>query len=171
MKYKKLTLIFLLIIFLSGCGTTYVYYGILEGENSVEVEREHLIYWRKTERPLWFDECDGSIRLLTECSYETILFDETEGGIIFRCPPNHIGVTRTVSEGEPCGEILNAKKISDLNEGKLMFEIYCTYDYDEFTTGDHSYLKAQDKIYEVDIVRKKNSEFEGGAPERPECRE
>ncbi len=162
---------FLLIVFLAGCGTTYVYYGTIEDENSVGEERTHLIYWKKTERPLWYDECDGSIRLLTECSYETILFDETVDGIIFRCPPNHIGVTDTVEIGEPCGEILNMKKISELTEGKLLLKIYCTYDYGDFTVGDHSYLKAQDEAYEFDIIRKKSSEFKGGAPLRPECKD
>jgi hypothetical protein len=172
MRYKKFSFMFLLIVFLSGCGTTYVYYGTIEDENSLGKEREHLLYWRKTERPFWYDECDGSVRLLTECSRETIEFKETADGIIFIRPKNyHIGVTHDVKSGEPCGEILNAKKISDLTEGKLLLKIYCTYDYSDFTSGDHSYLKAQDEAYEFDIIREKSSEFESGAPKRPECRE
>jgi len=161
---------FLLIVFLAGCGTTYVYYGTIEDENSVGEERTHLIYWKKTERPLWYDECDGSVRLLTECSRETIEFQEREDGIIFRRPENyHIGVTHTVEEKESCGEILNAKKVSELTEGKLLLKIYCTYDYGDFTEGDHSYLKARDEAYEFDIIRKKSSEFKEGVPPRPEC--
>ncbi len=171
MRYKKFSLMFLLIIFLSGCGTTYVYYGFIEGENSLGEERKHLVYWRKTERPLWYDECDGSLRLLTECSRETIEFQERKDGIIFRRPENyHIGVTHNVKKGEPCGEILNAKKVSELTEGKLLLKIYCTYDYSDFTKGDHSYLKARDEAYEFGIIRKKSSNFEKGAPSRPECR-
>lgn len=171
MKYKKFSLIFLLLVFISGCGTTYVYYGLFEEENSAGEEREHLIYWTKTVRPFWFDECDGSMRLLTGCSYETILFDETEDGIVFRCTPYHIGVTHTVEAGGLCGEILNTKKIGELAEGKLMLKIYCAYNYDEFTEGDHSYLQAQEDVYEIDIKRKKISEFGGNVPKRPECSE
>ncbi len=67
-------------------------------------------------------------------------------------------------------KILNAKKISELTEGKLLLKIYCTYDYIDFTGGDHSYLKARDEAYEFDIIREKSSEFKDGVPERPECR-
>jgi hypothetical protein len=171
MKYRKFSLMFLLIVFLAGCGTTYVYHGTLIGENSIGEEREFQIRWKKTERPLWFDECDGSIRLLTECSFEKINFDEGEDGIIFECPSSkHIGVTHDVEVGEPCGEILNAKKIIELKEGKLKLKIYCMCDTGGFIEGDHSYLKARDEAYEFDVIREKSSEYEDGVPPPPECR-
>ena len=172
MRYKKFSLMFLLIVFLAGCGTTYVYHGSLIGENSVGEEREFLIYWKKTERPLWYDECDGSIRLLTGCSLERINFDEGEDGIIFERLPRHIGVTHDVKVGEPCGEILNAKEVSELKERKLRLKIYCMCDTGGFITGDRSFLKARDEAYEFDIIREKSSnpKFVKGAPPPPECK-
>ena len=167
---KKIFIFFLLIAVFTGCNQ-YVYYGIIESDDCSGEMRNHLIYWTKTERLLWFDECSGSIRLLTECSLETIAFDETENGIIFRCTANHKGVTHPVDLGEFCGKIIGVKKIDELSEGVLLLEVYCEYDGDDFTIGNHSYLKAQDEPYEFNVIRKKSSEFENGVPKRPECRE
>jgi hypothetical protein len=170
MRYSRVALLVILVTLVVGCGTTYVYYGQIRAENSEGEQAEHLVYWRKTVRPLWFDECDGSIRLLTcRRSLEKISFDETEDGIIFRQTGNHKGVSSPVAINEPCGRILNAKKISELGEGPLMLVIYCTYDYQPFTSGEHSYLKAREEPYEFPIQRKNSSEFPDGAPKAPEC--
>ncbi|MCK4526619.1 hypothetical protein KAW18_04545 [candidate division WOR-3 bacterium] len=170
MRYKKIYLLFLISVVFTGC-TRYTYYGAIRAEDSVGEMKQHLIYWTRTERLLWFDECSGTIRLLTEGSLETIPFDETEKGIIFRYIPTHKGVTHPVGIGEACGEILDVKEIKELTEGALRLKIYCTYDSTDFTVGtlsDHAYLKAKDTIYVFDIIRKKSSEFEDGVPKRPE---
>ncbi|MCK4352567.1 hypothetical protein KAW65_04075 [candidate division WOR-3 bacterium] len=171
MKRKAYLLLLLILIFV-GC-TQYTYYGSLESKDSQEKMRKHLVYWTKTERIMWFDECSEVVRLLTECSLETVAFKETErDGIIFRCPSKeHKGVDRNVEIGEPCGEILNAKKVKELTDDTLRLVIYCQYVPEDsgFTVGNHSYLKAG--TYAFCIVKTKSSEFKGSVPTRPECRE
>ncbi len=166
---RRTLFVFLLIIFLCGCAQ-YTYYGTIEEKDSDGNERIHLFYWTKTERKLWFDEPSGSVRLLTECSLSTVNFDETENGITFYNTGSHEGVTRSVNIKEPCGEILDVKKIDKLTEGTLRLKIYCKFIEDGFTVGNHAYLKAQDGIYEIQIARKKSTEFEDGVPRRPDCR-
>lgn len=168
--HRKILILFLVVAVFTGC-TQYVYYGVIESEDCSGEMRNHLVYWTKTERLFWFDECSGSIRLLTECSLETVAFDETEKGIIFRCTSNHKGVIHPVEIGESCGKILGVRKISEIGGGLLLLEIYCEYNPDEFTIGNHSYLKAKDQAYEFMIIKKKSSVFEDGVPKRPECRD
>jgi hypothetical protein len=165
---KKFLLLLLITIFV-GC-TTYVYYGGIEAEDSSGEMRNHLLYWTKTERMLWFDECSEIIRLLTECSNETVIFKETEDGIVFPSNPYYKKVIYHADMLEPYGKILDVKKVSELTEDKLRLVIYCEYDSTEFTTGNHHILKAKEEPYEFDIMRKKSSEFKNGVPEPPECR-
>ena len=169
---RKVYLLFLLVLVLAGC-TQYTHYGSIESEDSQGKMRKHLVYWTNTDRILWFDECSEVVRLLTECSLETVAFKETEkDGIIFSCLSNeNKGVDRNVEIGEPCGKILNAKKVNELTDDTLRLEIYCQYvpDTSGFTLGNHSYLKAG--TYSFGIVKTKSSEFKDGVPLRPECRE
>ncbi|MDD5530231.1 MAG: hypothetical protein PHX21_09410 [bacterium] len=169
---RKVWVLLLFVFIFTGC-TQYTYYGSIESEDSSGKMRKHLVYWTKTERVLWFDECSEVVRLLTECSLETIAFKETEkDGIVFISPSEeHKGVGKIVEVGEPCGKILNAKKVKELTDDTLRLAIYCQYVLEDsgFTVGNHSYLKAG--TYAFGIVKAKSSEFKGGVPTRPECRE
>ena len=168
MNYKRIILIIFL-VFITGC-TTYVYYGGIESEDSSGEMRNHLIYWTKSDRMLWFGECSEVIRLLTECSYETVVFKETEDGIIFPPDPNYKKVIYQEDASKPYGQVLDVSKVSELTEGTLRLVIYCEYDSTEFTVGNHHTLKAREEPYEFDIIRKRSSEFVHGVPERPDCR-
>lgn len=167
--YRKMIMI-LLVVILSGC-TRYTYYGQIEAEDSDGNLRNHLIYWTKTERILWYDEISGAAWLLTECSLRTVVFDETENGIFFRCTPNDSVVIEDGNMWNMCGEILNADRFAELSDGDMEVKIYSTFLGDDFTIGNHSYLKASQNKYDFIIKREESSEFNDGAPNRPECRE
>ena len=168
--YRKTLLILLIIFAVCGCAQ-YTYFGSIEEQDSDGNMRTNLVYWTKTERKLWFDESSGSIKLLTECSLSTVNFDEKENGIIFYNTGGNEGVSHPVNINEPCGEILDVKKINKLTEGTLRLKIYCKNVDEEFTEGNHAYLKAKDGVYEFQIIRGKSTEFEDGVPKRPDCRE
>ncbi len=159
----------LLFLVVSSC-TRYVYYGELESPDSSGKVRRHLVYWTRTERPLWFDEVSGSIRILTECSNRTVNFDETGEGIVFRRTPGDSGLDTTVALNESCGRILKYQRIKDIPEGDLKLELHCMPLTDEFSISNHKYLMARDSSYTVRIVRKEGAAFKSGTPERPECR-
>lgn len=169
---RKIYLLFLFVFIFTGCAQ-YTYYGSIEKEDSQGKIRKHLVYWTNTERVFWFDEYSEVIRLLTECSLETVAFKETkENGIIFSCSSREQkGVDRDVEIGEPCGKILNIKKVKEFEGDTLRLAIYCQYvpEDSEFTQGNHSYLKAG--TYAFGIVKVKSSELKDGVPLRPECRE
>lgn len=167
--FRKMIII-LLVVILSGC-TQYTYFGQIEAEDSEGNLRNHLIYWTKTERLLWYDEISGAAWLLTECSLNTVAFSETENGIFFRCTPNDSIVIEVGNLRNMCGEILNANRFTELSEGNIEFKIYSTFMRDDFTAGNHSYLKASQDKYNIIIKREESSEFKDGAPRRPECRE
>lgn len=159
---KKLFVLLIFTLFI-GCAT-YVYYGELSSEDSSGEMRNHLIYWTKTSRVIGFDECSEVIRLCTERSYATIVFKETEEGIIFPRDPEYKKVVLQTDTAGPYGKILDAEKVSELKEGKLRLVIYCEFDSTDFTSGDHHTLKAREAPYEFDILRKKSSEFGNGVP-------
>jgi len=159
---KKLFVLLIFTLFI-GCAT-YVYYGEITAEDSSGEMRDHLIYWTKTTRVLGFDECSEVVRLCTEHSYETIVFKETEDGIIFPRNPEYKKVIFQTDTAGPYGKILDAMKVRELKEGKLRLAIYCEFDSTVFTLGDHHTLKAREAPYEFDIIRKKSSDFKNGVP-------
>jgi hypothetical protein len=167
MIFRKVFLV-LWLVFLLNC-TTYVFYGEIRAEDSAGEMRNHLIYWTKTDRLLWFDECSETVRLLTERSLETVVFKETGNGIIFD-DPNYRKVIHA-DDPELLGKILSSQKVKDLNEGVLELVLYATYDSTEFTIGDHHTLMAREEPYEFDVMKKKSSEFEDGVPKRPATHE
>jgi hypothetical protein len=81
-------------IILSGCASHYVYQGELSALDSASHVRTFLVYWTRTERPLWFDTAEGGVRLLTECSLNDLYFKEQENGIIFERREGDRGVGR-----------------------------------------------------------------------------
>ncbi len=167
---RKTFFVIFLIVVVGGCAQ-YTYHGTIEELDADGNMRTHLVYWTKTERKLWFDESSGSVRLLTQCSLNTVNFDESEDGIIFYSTINDEGVTRPVNLKEPCGRLIGVKKINQLTEGTLLLEIYCKFVADEFASGNHTYIKARDGVYEFQIIRDKSQVFEDGVPKRPDCPE
>lgn len=159
----------LLAVLLSGC-TTYVFQGTIEAPDSSGTERQHLVYWSKTERPAGFDTVSGGIRVLTECSTNTMVFAEREDAIVFRRRPNDRGVGTDVPLGGPCGQVLDAERIRDLDEGVLRLTVHCEPVGDEFSVGNQAYLQAQEQPYRFPISRKKVDDLEEDTPERPACR-
>jgi len=61
---------------LSGCAQV-AYFGRLEAQDSADTPREVVVYWTKTERMLWFDTVSGGVRVLTECSANTLDYELT----------------------------------------------------------------------------------------------
>ena len=172
---RKVIFVILLIVVVGGC-TQYTYHGTIEELDADGNMRTHLVYWTKTERKFWFDESSGSIRLLTQCSLRTINFDESEDGIIFYSTINDEGVLRDdeskipeIGLKEPCGRIIGVKKINQLEEGTLRLEIYCKFVAHKFASGNQTYIKARDGVYEFQIIREESLAFKNGVPKRPVC--
>ena len=158
---------------LSGCASHYVYQGELSALDSASHERAFLVYWTRTERPLWFDTAEGGVRLLTECSLNDLYFKEQENGIIFERREGDKGAGRDVPLKGTCGEIQSAAKIRDLAEGRLLLSVYCLPDFNDNPFADTAamqYLKAKDGPYEIMISRKKTPDVEQHIPQRPACR-
>jgi hypothetical protein len=166
---KRLIIAVLVILTLSGC-SSYVYFGSIETRDSDGEMREHLIYWFRTERTLWFDEASGSIRLLTECSTRTMNFDETETGIIFRRSSEDKADSGEISINDACGRIIGYSRIEDIPEGLLELEVFCHPLPNEFSTAQRAYIMSGDTVYVFNVIRMDRDEFEGGAPKRTDCR-
>jgi hypothetical protein len=168
MKHKWLLLL-VLGLMITGCGTQYVYHGRISAECSDGEVRDHLIYWRGTDRTLWFDTADGSIHLISRCVMNAVAFDESEEGILFYARPQDAGDFTSITPKEPCGRILNADKVGDLSTGPLQLEIWCHHEGDFDAPGViKAYLKASETPYEFVIMKDKAETFPGGAP-KLEC--
>ncbi len=161
MMRHKLCWLPLYVALLSGC-SHYVYSGTILGKDSSDKVRTVLAYWTKTERLLWFDEYSGGVRLLTECSTNTIDFEEKGNSIIWEVPVQGV-----------CGTLLNARKIEELGEGTLLLMLYCNPDTsDEFVLpAQKSYLPARSRPYAFSISRQKVPDIQSGIPKPPKCRD
>jgi hypothetical protein len=159
---------------LSGCAHNYVYSGALEAEDSKGKMRQHVLYWNQTERPLWFDTAEGSVRLLPQCSLNTVAYDERPNGIVFRARPTD---KRVIGEAEPrtresiCGNVLGANRITDLPEGTVGVTVWCEDAPQDDLDRPKPYLKARELPYEFIVSRREVPNFSdaGNVPTRPRC--
>lgn len=162
------------LLLLPGCAQNYVYSGTLDAEDSKGKVRQHLLYWNKTERPIWFDTTEGSVRMLPQCSANTLAYDERPSGIVFRARPTDkktIGAVEPVLQERVCGNVLGAGQIKDLPEGKVEVTVFCEDTPQDDLDRPKPYLKARTQPYEF-IVSKRvvpNFSDEANTPKRPRC--
>jgi hypothetical protein len=166
--------ILLSLLSLSAC-TNYLYQGSLRAPDSNGVEREHVIYWPKTELLLGKTK-GGPATLMTECG-SAIQFDERPEGIVFRGSPASDIDPKT---GHPvdlehiCGRFLNFKRFADSNAGDLQISVLCTALSDDFSVIERSYLQANDSPYIFNITEQKEWSIFGSTVNAPApliCRE
>lgn len=151
---------------LAGC-TTYHYVGRMEATDSSGNMRQFVLYWRMTEYAAIYGDNEGAISLLTQCSFNNVLFKERDGGILFvrrRDEDDFIGEPQHAAGDEICGRVEGADKIEDISEGTgaLSIKIWCR---PRSNSPLRPYLLARDESYVFDIVREKTDE----APKKPFC--
>ena len=164
----------LALLMLTGCAHNYVYSGVLEEEDAKGKMRQHLLYWNKTERPIWFDTAEGSVRMLPQCSANTVTYDEQPSGIVFRARPADkkiIGSAEPDLRGRICGKVLSAKQIKDLAEGKVELTVLCEDTPQDDLDRPQPYLKARDQPYGFIVFKREIPNFSdvGNVPARPKC--
>ena len=167
----RLPAIIIVLAALQGCAQ-YTYFGRMEAPDSANQKREIVVYWTKTERTLWFDTVSGGVRLLTECSTNTVDYEEKPEGIVFLRRPEDVPVGRHIAVNAPCGSVLGATHIEALDTGALELTIHCRPDTsNEFAvTALLNYLQAREAPYQFHIERAKSDEIPGGAPKPRACR-
>jgi hypothetical protein len=158
----------LVTLMLSGCAHRYVYSGTLEAQDSLGNVGRHLIYWNKTTRPLWFDTQEGSVRILPQCSLNTLAYDEQPTGIIFRARDRDKHVLESASDKHVCGRVLNAKRIVDLPDGQIDVTVSCQDAPQDDLDTPQPYLKARELPYEFPVTRREVKDF-SEIPKRPQC--
>ena len=156
---------------LSGCAQV-AYFGRLEAQDSADTPREVVVYWTKTERMLWFDTVSGGVRVLTECSTNTLDYEEKPQGIVFLRRPGDVPVGRAIALGEPCGRVLGAARVQDLATGALELTVNCRPDAsNEFAVSSVvNYPQAREAPYRFTIEKAPAKEVPGGAPKPRACR-
>ncbi len=77
MKRSPVALLVAAASLLTGC-VTYQYYGEIDARNSDGREVKALAHWQKTERRLWFDTASGAVRVQTQCSLNTLVYNERD---------------------------------------------------------------------------------------------
>lgn len=155
---------------LAGCAHHYVYSGTLTAQDSQATDRQFLLYWNRTERPVWFDESEGSVRVLPQCSLNVMNYDERPEGIVFRARESDKKVIEPDRDQHLCGRILNAKQVTDLTEGPLSLTVLCTDSPPDELSRPKPYLKARPEPYEFIISRREVRDF-SEIPVRPPCKE
>lgn len=161
-------------LLLSGCAHHYVYSGTLEAEDSLGKMRRHLLFWNKTERPLWFDTAEGSVRILPQCSANTLAYDERPNGIVFRARPSDkkvIGAVEPKIEDRTCGTVVSANQVKNLSAGKVEVTVFCEDAPQDDLDRPKPYLKAQEPPYQFTVSKHEVPNFseEGNIPTRPTC--
>lgn len=159
----------LVALMVSGCAHKYVYSGTLEAQDSLGNVGQHLIYWNKTTRPLWFDSQEGSVRVLPQCSLNTLAYDEQPTGIIFRARDRDKQVLERAQDQHVCGRVLNAKRIVDLPDGPIDVTVSCEDAPQDDLDTPQPYLKPREEPYEFPVTRTEVKDF-SETPKRPECR-
>jgi hypothetical protein len=156
---------------LPGC-VQYAYFGRLEVQDSADKPREVVVYWTRTERMLWFDTVAGGVRVLTECSTNTLDYEEKPRGIVFLRRPGDVPVGRAIALGEPCGRVRGATRVQDLGTGAVELTVNCRPDTaNEFAiTSLVHYPQAREAPYRFSIERAPAKEVPGGAPRPRACR-
>ncbi len=170
---RRLTQVVLLsgLVIVTGCARNYVYSGTLQAPDSQGAMRTHLLYWNKTERPLWFDTAEGSVRMLSQCSLNTVAYDEQPTGIVFRARERD---KKVVGKVEPdlsrriCGQMLDANRVADLPDGRVRVTVYCEDAPPDELSRPQPYVKAREQPYEFTISRRAVSDF-SEIPVRPRC--
>ena len=160
----------LLALLLAGCARHYIYSGTLEAPDSLGRVRQHLIYWNTTVRPFWFDSREGSVRILPQCSLNTLAYDEQPAGILFRARDRDEPVLERARGTNVCGRIVNANRIVDLRAGRIDVTVSCRdVPRDELDTPQ-PYLQAREEPYEFSVARREVRDF-SETPKRPACQE
>lgn len=165
MRYSTLATL-LVMTLLSGC-TSYVYSGSFDAQDSFGNDREFQVYWRKTEYLLLYGVANDPISLRTECSLNTVLFEDSEDGIVFRKregdnpavpPPPRAGE-------EVCGLVPGADQVTDIEDGTaaLSLQVWCR---PVSNSRLRTYLQASEDPYVVDISRAETDTV----PDPPTCR-
>lgn len=161
------------LLLLSGCAHHYVYSGTLEAEDSTGMLRKHLLFWNKTERPLWVDTAEGSVRILPQCSLNTLAYDERPNGIVFRARPSDkkvIGEVEPKIEERICGKVVSENQVKNLSEGKVEVTVFCEDAPQDDLDRPKPYLKAQEQPYQFTVSKHEVPSFtEGNTPKRPTC--
>jgi hypothetical protein len=152
-----------LVLILATACTTYQYQGGIDSTNSDGREVKALAHWQRTERLLWFDTVSGAVRVQTQCSANTLVFNEGPDGIVLSRTPELEGTT------PDCGRVLDAKRIQDLDTGEVRIQVRCVAAVDDFTANPEraSFIAARTDPYVFTIER-----VEGGrAPKVAACSE
>lgn len=162
-------------LFLSGCAHNYVYSGTLEAEDSTGKTRKHLLYWNRTERIIGYDTVEGSVRMLPQCSLNTVAYDEQPNGIVFRARENDkqvIGEAAPDLKQRVCGKVMGANRIKDLAEGTVEVTVLCEDEPADELSRPKPYLKASERPYPFPVSKHEVSNFsdEGNVPKRPYCK-
>lgn len=160
----------LLAMALSGCAHHYLYSGMLEAPDSLGHLRRHLLYWNATVRPLWFDSREGSVRILPQCSLNTLDYDEQPGGILFRKRERDEPVLERANGADVCGRILHADRIVDLRPGRIDVTVDCRDALRDAFDTPQPYLEARETPYQFQVARREVKEF-SEIPTRPACKE
>jgi hypothetical protein len=177
MRIQKSILAFLVII-IAGCTNT-IYQAELSVLNSDDAKQKAVLYWSKTDK-LVGESKAGPIVLMTACSTRRLDFVDTGSGVVFFGAPD---MDKLVLSSEPvtqktvCGQINDANKITDLDEGPLSLNINCQAIIDEFSFRDGLYspvyIKASETPYRFEVNKESHWSFNGSipdAPKPPECR-
>ena len=170
---KTMTAVLVATAFLiSGC-VQYTYFGRIAAKDSADKDREAVAYWTKTERMFWFDTASGGVRVRTECSANTLDYEEKPQGSVFLRQPTDVPVERGIAIGAPCGTVLNAKRVNDLDVGPLDLTVHCRPDTsNEFAVSAVvNYLQARETPYRFHIEKKRTADISDGAPKTRPCRE
>ena len=167
---KTLAIAFVLAA-LPGCAQ-FTYFGRIEAQDSANRPREVVVYWTRTERMLWFDTAAGGVRVLTECSTNTLDYEEKPEGIVFLRRPNDVPVGHTIAPGEPCGRVLGATRVQELGTDALELTVNCRPDTsDEFAIASVvHYPQARDAPYRFPIEKARTADVASGAPKPRACR-
>ena len=158
----------LVALVVSGCAHRYVYSGTLEAQDSLGNVGQHLIYWNKTTRPLWFDTQEGSVRILPQCSLNTLAYDEQPTGIIFRARDRDKQVLERAQDKHVCGRVFNANRIVYLPDGHIDVTVSCEDAPQDDLDTPQPYLKAREQPYEFPVTRKEVADF-SETPTRLQC--
>jgi len=155
-------------LLLSGCAYNYIYSGTLEAEDSQGKHRQFLLYWNKTERPVWFNTSEGTVRVLSQCSLNVMPYDERPEGIIFRARESDKKVIDPEQDKHVCGRILSGNLVADLPENSLSLTVLCADSPPDELNQAKPYLKARPEPYKFSISRREVSDFTE-IPKRPQC--
>lgn len=152
---------------LGGCASSYVYSGTFDARDSFGNDRQFQVYWRKTEYAFLYGVANDPITLRTECSLNTVLFEDSDDGIVFRRRPTDQPAIDPPSGGDGpiCGRVIGVDRIKDIPDGAeaLSIETWCR---PASNRPLRAYIQAREDPCVVDISRVETDEY----PQPPDCR-